>query len=82
MIPIKSHSTKNIKRKRDNLLKSRSLKIHPHYRMPEYNMFNIKPTRIVPKILLCGNWLEKAGFQTGQRIRVVCSKKQLIITPE
>jgi hypothetical protein len=63
-------------------LKPRSLKIHPHYRMPEYSIFNRKPTRIVPKIMLCGNWLEDAGFKTGQRIKVICFNKQLIITPE
>lgn len=39
----------------------RSTKFQPHYRFAEFNMFNRKPTLIVPKIMLCGNWLEKAG---------------------
>jgi hypothetical protein len=58
-------------------LKPRSIKIQPHFRFPEYQKYNLKPTRIIPKILLCGNWLEKAGFKTGQRIKVTCSKNNL-----
>lgn len=82
MIHTKSRPFKNSESIGAIQLKPRSLKIHPHYRMPEFSMFNRKPTRIVPKIMLCGNWLEDAGFKTGQRIKVICSNKQLIITPE
>lgn len=82
MIHTKTHSNTTITLARQIAFKSRSIKIQPHYRFPEYSVFNRKPTRIVPKIMLCGNWLEKAGFKTGKRIKVTCSNKQLIITPE
>jgi len=29
---------------------------------------------IKPKIRLCGNWLEHAGFQPGQRVRVISTR--------
>jgi hypothetical protein len=75
-------SKKSNKIKATTTLKPRSLKIQPYYRVPEFNMIRPKPTRIVPSILLCGVWLQKAGFKTGQRVKVQYSKKQLIITPE
>lgn len=31
-------------------------------------------SRIKPKIRLCGNWLEHAGFQPGQRVRVISTQ--------
>lgn len=39
-------------------------------------------TNFVPFIRLRGNWLTKAGFQTGQKIKVLVSKKRLIIIPK
>ena len=33
-----------------------------------------------PQILLQGNWLEQAGFSTGDKITVKCQQGQLIIT--
>jgi hypothetical protein len=75
-------SKKSTPLKTPSPLKSRSLKIQPHYYVPPYHMFRRKPTRIVPRLPLCGAWLQKAGFKTGQRVTVHCSKKQLIITPE
>ena len=28
--------------------------------------------RIKPKIRLCGRWLERAGFNPGRRVQIVC----------
>ena len=28
--------------------------------------------RIKPKIRLCGNWLDQAGFKPGNRVNVTC----------
>lgn len=39
-------------------------------------------TSFVPFIRLRGKWLEKAGFNIGQRIKVYVSKKRLLITPQ
>ncbi len=35
-----------------------------------------------PQILLQGNWLEQAGFSTGDKITVKCHQGKLVITKD
>ncbi len=35
-----------------------------------------------PQILLQGNWLEQAGFSTGNKITVKCHQGKLVITKD
>lgn len=38
-----------------------------------------KPT-ITPKLTLSGVWLQKAGFEIGEKVTISVKKEQLIIT--
>lgn len=38
-----------------------------------------KPT-VTPKITLSGVWMQKAGFEIGEKVAVTVKKEQLIIT--
>lgn len=53
----------------------RTFKIHPLYRKnrDEY----VKTS----EIRLSGNWLEKLGFQQGQRVKVITRQGLLIVRP-
>lgn len=37
---------------------------------------------INPQIRLCGLWLKNAGFKVGDKIKIVVSKKCLVIVPD
>jgi hypothetical protein len=50
----------------------RSLKINKRYRARKQ----------VPEIKLCGNWLEKSGFEKGKRVSVVVMEKVIIVKAE
>lgn len=61
----------------------RHLKVEPHYREPLPALYGQpKPYRLTSKIRLTGNWIEKAGFETHERIRVIPMHRMLIIVPE
>lgn len=53
----------------------RQLKLQPFYRRMTYGEL-----KIVPQLLLCGNWLERAGFFPKQSVTVVVKKGKLIIS--
>lgn len=38
-----------------------------------------KPT-VTPKLTLSGLWLQKAGFEVGEKVTISVKKEQLIIT--
>ena len=59
-----------------NAKNERTLKIQPHYRS-----FGCD-AKIVPEIKLCGNWLQRFGFDPYKRIKIIGSEKQLIIRPD
>lgn len=60
--------TKNTKRP-----EVRTLKIHSRYRAAK------RMNKLVPEIKLCGNWLQRTGFEQGQNITVAVMKQLLII---
>lgn len=61
----------------------RHLKVEPHYREPTSRLWLSPQTyRKTSKIRLTGNWIEKAGFETHERIRVIPMHRMLIIVPE
>jgi toxic protein SymE len=39
-----------------------------------------KKTKFTPKITLSGDWLKKAGFETGAKVKVEVLNNKLIIT--
>lgn len=41
--------------------------------------FFVKDRKAVPKILLSGEWLKKAGFEVGQNITLEIINSQIII---
>ncbi|WP_407945462.1 SymE family type I addiction module toxin [Paraburkholderia hiiakae] len=36
----------------------------------------------MPWLKLAGRWLELAGFEAGQRVRITVEDKRLVITPD
>lgn len=38
-----------------------------------------KKTTIKPKITICGKWMNKAGFEVGDKVTISVSKNLLII---
>jgi len=65
--------TKNTKR---NLSNTRTLKLHPKQKPGARGK-----TRTVPKLIICGAWLERAGFMPGQMTEVTANYEELIIKP-
>lgn len=59
----------------DIFFKSRNLKISSQF---VKNLWK-KPT-IKPKLTLSGDWMQKAGFEIGEKVTVSVSKNILIIT--
>jgi toxic protein SymE len=51
----------------------RSLKIQPKVRINTYSQKNF------PEIKLCGDWLQKLGFQHGERVTITAMPNLLII---
>lgn len=61
----------------------RHLKVEPHYREPTRRIWGDPNLyRKTSKIRLTGNWIEKAGFNTHERIGVIRMHRMLIIVPE
>ncbi len=60
--------------------KARYLKLEPFYREYRTDLLSCKTTK-VPKLRLCGNWLEKAGFNYGEYVSVTVMKGLLVIRP-
>ncbi len=56
---------------------TRSLKIIAQSRESQSKPFNF-----IPEITLKGNWLEEAGFECEQRVRVITMHQMLVICPE
>lgn len=40
---------------------------------------NVYSRKKVPKILICGNWLESLGFRPGDKIRISSHQKKMVI---
>jgi len=53
----------------------RNLKIQPKTRCNKYSQ------KDVPEIKLCGDWLQKLGFEYGDRVTVTTMQNLLIIRP-
>jgi Toxin SymE, type I toxin-antitoxin system len=60
------------KLKRPNV---RSLKIQPKTRFNKYSQ------KDVPEIKLCGEWLQRLGFEYGDRVMITSLPDLLIIQP-
>ena len=59
-------------------MKDRSLKIGYGIRLSSTaRMYSVPKS--FPRLMLQGNWLEKAGFNTGDQVSVKVSEGQLII---
>ena len=41
--------------------------------------FFVKDRKAIPKILLSGDWLQKAGFEVGKNVQILIINKQIII---
>lgn len=54
---------------------SRKLKISSQYAKALWK----KPTH-KPKLILSGDWMQKAGFEIGENVTITVNKNQLIIT--
>ena len=54
----------------------RVLKVHERYRDGEFR------SGIYPEIRLAGNWLNRAGFKPGDKVKVEVRSKRLIINKE
>lgn len=54
---------------------TRQLKLQPFYRRMTYGEL-----KIVPQLLLCGNWLERAGFFADDYVTVKVKNKKLVIS--
>lgn len=74
---MKSENGKKIRRKGNPSI--RMMKVYYRSRSLRYHRYCQ-----VPEIRLCGNWLEKAGFKTGDDIVVCLDKKriEICIIPE
>lgn len=55
----------------------RSIKTQWHCQVHDYN-----PTTIVPEILLRGKWLQRTGFEPGDKLWVLPFSELLIIIPQ
>ena len=53
----------------------RKLKISSQYAKALWK----KPTH-KPKLILSGDWMQKAGFEIGENVTITVNKNQLIIT--
>ena len=55
---------------------TRIIKLQPQYRQGKYD----RTPKKVPKLTLCGNWLQEAGFQPSKMIKVAVENGRLVIT--
>ena len=63
----------NTKKKTSLPKTERSLKIQPEYR------FNVYSNKVVPRLTLCGNWLEEVGFKVEARVIVLVAQGEIVI---
>lgn len=54
----------------------RSLKIGEHYYPTDGGRYNL-----TSKILLCGHWLQKLGFEYGERVKILTMPGIAVIVP-
>jgi hypothetical protein len=59
-----------------NTKQIRALKLYPKQKPGAKGQ-----TRTVPKLILCGAWLERAGFVPGKMAEVTVNYEELIIKP-
>src|SRR5690242_8525945 len=59
------------------LPESRRLKVQPVFREKQSD-----PYHHVPSLQLCGDWLQHAGFEYNQYVRIITLNQLLIICPE
>lgn len=58
-------------------MSGRKLKIYPKHRPLSCSSFG----RVVPKLRLCGKWLEQSGFRIGDQVQVSIKDQEIIIKP-
>lgn len=39
-----------------------------------------KPTKLIPKLILSGDWILNSGFKIGEKVSIEIQKNKLIIT--
>ena len=57
------------------VIQTRHIMLQPHYRKNTWGQI-----KVTSKLLLCGNWLERAGFLPEQSVTVEVKKGKLIIS--
>ena len=67
--------------KKTVLPKPRFLKVGYHY-YESHSQERCCSSRRVPHLRLCGDWLQAAGFEVGQKARVQVTKKGIMIVAE
>lgn len=67
--------------KKTVLLKPRFLKVGYHYYESQARD-RWCSSRQVPYLRLCGDWLQAAGFEVGQKARVQVTKRGIMIVAE
>jgi toxic protein SymE len=53
---------------------NRTLKVYAFWRKKRYDY------EIVPEIFPCGKWLQKMGFECGEKVRVFETENRIVIT--
>ncbi|MDO4500681.1 MAG: SymE family type I addiction module toxin [Erysipelotrichaceae bacterium] len=57
----------------------RKIKVYERL-VTRYLKYNRAKHKYVPQIILTGNWLEKAGFLSGDNIEVDVNNERIVIT--
>lgn len=57
------------------VIQTRHIMLQPHYRKNTWGQI-----KVTSKLLLCGNWLEQAGFFADDYVTVKVKNKKLVIS--
>ncbi len=61
-------------------MKQRYIKVQPHIYEHRRIVFGELQSSTVPKLVLCGKWLQDAGIQPGQHVTITPENGKLIIS--
>jgi len=59
----------------------RKLKVYKKYQVTGKNLIDRK-TKIIPQIILAGEWLKNLGFWEEDIVKITCTENKLIIEIE
>ncbi len=62
-------------------MKQRELKVHTHIYESRFLKYGVKQYKLVPKLVLCGNWLKDAGINPGEHVKITFANGSIIISP-